>query len=199
MSLEKVHDLFPASGRLAIGSTDVKGTNTIELWKEALARYAKTSFGRYASVIQDLKINTEFVEYYQPSAEERASANEDKFAEKVLTCTVESRMKLVDDFRMIKPKMESYVLESITEAGEKALKERYRLEWQKAINEDDIVGMIDLIIKCHTTSGKASSYADKRRAEEKYRNHQYIESTTIAAYYHHSFIYYHSHYHHCIR
>ena len=93
-------------------------------------------------------------------------------------------MKLIEDFRMIRPKMTSYVLQSITEAGEKTLKERYRLEWQKAINEDDVNGMIDLIIKCHTTSGKASSYADKRRAEEKYRNHLYIEGTSIAAYSH---------------
>jgi hypothetical protein len=103
MSEDKVHDLFPASCRLAIGSTDVKGTNTIEQWKATL---------------------------------------------------------------------------------EKTLKERYRLEWQKAINEDDVTGMIELIIKYHTTSGKASSYADKRRAEEKYRNHLYIEGTTIAAYSH---------------
>ena len=32
--------------------------------------------------------------------------------------------------------------------------------------QNDVTGMIELIIKCHTTSGKASSYADKRRAEE---------------------------------
>jgi hypothetical protein len=127
-----------------------------------------------------------FITYYKPSENERASANEDKFAEKILTCTVESRMKLVEDFRMIRPRMTSYVMQSITEAGEKTLKERYRLEWQKAINEDGVTGMIELIIKCHTTPGKASSYADKRRAEEKYRNHLpvYIEGTTIAAYSH---------------
>ena len=184
MSEDKVHDLFPASCRLAIGSTDVKGTNTIEQWKATLDRYAKSSFGLYAKVIQAMKIDEEFVTYYKPSADERASANEDKFAEKILTCTVESRMKLVEDFKMIRPKMTSYVMQSITEAGEKTLKERYRLEWQKAINEDDVTGMIELIIKCHTTSGKASSYADKRRAEEKYRNHLYIEGTTIAAYSH---------------
>ena len=86
-------------------------------------RYAKSSFGLYAKVIQDMKIDEDFVTYYKPSEEERASANEDKFAEKILTCTVESRMKLVEDFRMIRPKMQS-----ITEAGEKTLKERYRLE-----------------------------------------------------------------------
>jgi hypothetical protein len=184
MSEDNVHDLFPASCRLAIGSTDVKGTNTIEQWKATLDRYAKSSFGLYAKVIQDMKIDEDFVTYYKPSEEERASANEDKFAEKILTCTVESRMKLVEDFRMIRPKMTSYVMQSITEAGEKTLKERYRLEWQKAINEDDVTGMIELIIKCHTTSGKASSNADKSRAEEKYRNHLYIEGTTIAAYSH---------------
>jgi len=184
MSEDKVHDLFSASCRLAIGSTDVKGTNTIEQWKTTLDRYAKTSFGRYAKVIQDMKIDESFVTYYKPQEDEIESAKEDKFAEKVLACTIESRMKLVDDFRMIRPKMTSYVLQSITEAGEKTLNERYRLEWKKAINEDDVTGMIDLIIKCHTTSGKASSYADKRRAEEKYRNHLYIEGTTIAAYSH---------------
>ena len=45
MSEDKVHDLFPASCRLAIGSTDVKGTNTIEQWKATLDRYAKTALG----------------------------------------------------------------------------------------------------------------------------------------------------------
>ena len=69
-------------------------------------------------------VDEDFVTYYKPSEEERASANEDKFAEKILTCTVESRMKLVEDFRMIRPKMTSYVMQSITEAGEKTLKER---------------------------------------------------------------------------
>ena len=55
MSEDKVHDLFPASCRLAIGSTDIKGTNTIEQWK----------------------VDEEFVTYYKPSEDERASANED--------------------------------------------------------------------------------------------------------------------------
>jgi hypothetical protein len=34
----------------------------------------------YAKVIQDMKIDEDFVTYYKPSEEERASANEDKFA-----------------------------------------------------------------------------------------------------------------------
>jgi len=103
LSEDKVHDLFPASCRLAIGSTDVKGTNTIEQWKATLDRYAKTSFGRYAKVIQDMKIDEDFVSYYKPSEDEIASTKDDKFTEKVLACTVESRMKLVDDPR--RPRM----------------------------------------------------------------------------------------------
>ena len=92
MSEDKVHELFPASCRLVIGSTDVKGTNTVEQWKATLDRYAKTSFGLYTKVIQEMKIDKEFITYYKPSEDERASANDDKFAEKDLTCTVKSRM-----------------------------------------------------------------------------------------------------------
>lgn len=128
MSEDKIHDLFPVSFRLAIGSIDVKGTSTIEQWKATLDRYAKTCFGRYAKVIQEMKINEEFVSYYKPSEDKRASANDDKFAEKVLAWTVEFSRKLVEDYWIAKPKIASYVLQSITEAGEKTLKERYTLD-----------------------------------------------------------------------
>jgi len=95
-----------------------------------------------------MKLDEEFVTYCKPSEDERPSVNDDKFAEKVLTCTIESRMKLVEDFKMIRPQVTSYVLQSIEEAGEMTLKERCRLVWHEAINEDDVTGMIELIINC---------------------------------------------------
>jgi hypothetical protein len=64
MSEDKVHDLFLASCRLAIGCTEVKGTNTIERLKATLDSYAKV---------------------IKQSEDERPSANDDKFDEKVLT------------------------------------------------------------------------------------------------------------------
>ena len=54
---------------------------------------------------------------------------------------------------MLRTKVTPFVLQSITPAGEEKIKERYRQEWTKAINEDDIIGMIKLIITCHTSTG----------------------------------------------
>jgi len=55
---------------------------------------------------------------------------------------------------MIRPKITAFVLQSITPACEEKIKEQYRPEWSKAIDEDDIVGMVELIITCHSSTGK---------------------------------------------
>ena len=36
MSEDKIRELFPSSARLAIGGTDIKGTNTVEQYQNAL-------------------------------------------------------------------------------------------------------------------------------------------------------------------
>ena len=54
-------------------------------------------------------------------------ARHDKFIEKDLFNLIDSSKKIVDDFKML-------------------IKERYRT---KAINEDDIIGIVKLIIRCH--------------------------------------------------
>ena len=72
------------------------------------------------------------------------------------------------------------MLQSISRAGEEKIKERYRQEWTKAINEDDIIGMVKLIITWHT--GKASEFTDKFIAVEDYRNFTYKEGTIIEEY-----------------
>ena len=57
-------------------------------------------------------------------------ARHDNFIEKDLFNLIDSSKKIVDDFKML-------------------IKERYRPEWTKAINEDDIIGIVKLIIRCH--------------------------------------------------
>jgi len=52
----------------------------------------------------------------------------------------------------------------------------------KAINEDDNIGMVKLIITCHTSTGKVHDFIDKFIAVEKYRTFTYKEGTTIAEY-----------------
>ena len=182
MSEDKIRELFPSSARLAIGGTDIKGTNTVEQYRNALLRYGKQSFGIFGDIFKDLEIKDEYLTPYKPTEVEKTAAGEDKFVEKDLFNRIDSSKKIVDDFRMIRPKMTAFVLQSITSAGEEKIKERYRPEWSKAINDDDIVGMIKLIITCHSSTGKASEFTDKFIAVEEYRNFPYKEGTSIAEY-----------------
>ena len=70
---------------------------------------------------------------------DKLAGRDDKFIEKDLFNLIDSSKKIVDDFKNLKPKMTAFVLQSITLAGEEKIKERYRPEWTKAINEDDII------------------------------------------------------------
>ena len=49
---------------------------------------------------------------------------DDKFIEKDLFNLVDSSKKIVDDFKMLRPKMTAFVLQSIIRAGEEKIKER---------------------------------------------------------------------------
>jgi hypothetical protein len=104
-----------------------------------------------------LEIKEECVKPYKPSEDKKCAARDDKFLEKVLLNSINSSEKIVDD-------------------------ERYRPEWMKAINEENIVEMVNLIITCHTSMGKASESTDKFIAVEEHRNFSYKEGKTIAEY-----------------
>jgi len=93
MSEDKSKDMFPASARIAIGGSDLKGTNTIEMYKESLVRYGKQSFGMYASVFQEGKIRDEYINYFKPSEAQKAEAKDDKFIEKDLFNLIDSNCR----------------------------------------------------------------------------------------------------------
>ena len=63
----------------------------------------------YASVFQEGKIREEYINYFKPSEAQKAAAEDDKFVEKDLFNLIDK--KIVDDFRMIRPKMTAFVLQ----------------------------------------------------------------------------------------
>jgi hypothetical protein len=154
MSDNSLRELFPSSERIAIGDSDPRCTNTVERYQ----------------VFWDLEIKEDFIKPYKPSEAEKREAKDDKLVEKDLFNLIDSSKKIVDDFKMLRPKMTALVLQSITPAGEEKIKERYRQEWTKAINEDDIIGMVKLIITCHTSTGKASEFTYKFISVEDYKS-----------------------------
>ncbi len=65
---------------------------------------------------------------YKPSEAEKCEAKDDKFVENDLFNLIDSSNKIVDDFKMLRPKMTTFVLQSITPSGDEKIKERYRQE-----------------------------------------------------------------------
>ena len=128
-------NVLPSSKRIVIGGSDPRGTNTEERYQNALIRYGKQSFGIYWEVFRDLEIKEGFLKPYKPSEAKKLAARDNKFIEKDLFNLIDSSKKIVDDFKMLRPKMTAFVLQSITPAREEKIKERYRPEWVKAINQ----------------------------------------------------------------
>ena len=127
--------MFPSSERIAINDSDPRNTNTVERYQNALIRYGKQSFGIYLEVFRDLEIREDFLKPYKRSEAENREANDDISVEQDLFNLIDSSKKIVDDFKMLRPTMTAFVLQSITPAGEEKIKERYRIEYTKAITK----------------------------------------------------------------
>ena len=126
-----LRELFPSSerigGAVSIGGSDPRGTNTIERYQNALIRYGKQSFGIYWEVFRDLEIKEDFIKPYKPSE-----------AEKDLFNLIDSSKKIVDDFKMLRPKMTAFVLQSINPAEEEKIKD-YLLRVDRIIRDLSVI------------------------------------------------------------
>jgi len=90
----------------------------------------------FGDIFKDLEIKDEYPRPYKPTYEQKVDRFLKKYLFKLIDC------KIVDDFRMLHPKMTAFVLHNITPAVEAKIKERYHPERTTAINEDDIIAMV---------------------------------------------------------
>ena len=58
-------------------------------------------------MFRDLEIREDFLKPYKPSEAEKREAYDDKFVEQDLFNLIDSSKKIVDDFKMLRPKMNS--------------------------------------------------------------------------------------------
>ena len=68
-----------------------------------------------------LEIEEYFLKPYKPSEAEKLAARDDKFVEKNLFNLIDSSKKIVDLFKMLKPKR-AFVLQSIIPAGKEKIR-----------------------------------------------------------------------------
>ena len=68
-----------------------------------------------------------------------------------------------------KPSMVDYIVNALTEGSTSIIKDKYRKDWITSIENDDINSMLLIVENSHTLSGKATGFADKSNAEQRFR------------------------------
>ena len=73
-------------------------------------------------------------------------------------------------------------LGALSEASITSIQEKHRIAWTAAVQEDDVVAMMKIIVQCVTATGKTSNFADVQLAKKKYENLKIGETESIAAF-----------------
>lgn len=82
----------------------------------------------------------------------------------------------------MQPKLSSYLISALTEASVSAIQEKERLEWTNSVQKDDIVAMMEIIVRCMTSTGKTSNFADIQLAKKRCDELRLEKSESIAAF-----------------
>ena len=175
------HSDFPNDKKLSIGINAKKNSNLQE-WLEVLYLLAKKHFGIYAQAIKDRKIPKEWTDRYVPTEIERKAAAEDEFTKIELTEKVKARANRLEGWINCKPSMVEYIVNALTEGSISIIKDKYRRDWMTSIETDDIIVMLLIVEKSHTLSGKATGFADKSNAEQRFRNLKLQSGESLSAF-----------------
>ena len=182
MSIVDERSSFPTECKLAFGSSDKKQHTNLLKWTEDLEVYGKSKFGVFATIFRTKAIPTEWISAYTPTPEEKSAAAEDEFLKKKIFIIMDERSKLTTEWRLLKPKLGSYLISALSEASVTSIQEKHRIAWTAAVQEDDIVAMMKIIVQCVTATGKTSNFADVQLAKKKYENLKIGETESIAAF-----------------
>ena len=175
------HSDFPNDKKLSIGINAKKNSNLQE-WLEVLYLLAKKHFGIYAQAIKDRKIPREWTDRYVPTEIERKAAAEDEFTKIELTEKVKARANRLEGWINCKPSMVEYIVNALNEGSISIIKDKYRRDWMTSIETDDIIAMLLIVEKSHTLSGKATGFADKSNAEQRFRNLKLQSGESLSAF-----------------
>ena len=78
--------------------------------------------------------------------------------------------------------MVEYIVNALTEGSTSIFKDKYRKDWITSIENDDINSMLLIVENSHTLSGKATGFADKSNAEQRFRNLKLQSGESLSAF-----------------
>lgn len=156
------HRRFEESEKLKIAPSEQGLDANIENWLENLTTVAKAQFGHYASVIRTKVVPAEWTEEIVPTAAEEAKAETSERFGKRLDKRIEERNREIKKWNQdIKPKFNALIQNSLSKESTVHIKARYREEYKNALENDDIVSMLELIRLAHVQSGRTTTDADR--------------------------------------
>ena len=149
--------LLPMAKRLYWNANANGETNLLQ-WIDDLNQAAKAEFGIYAQCIQTGTIPHEWTaKFLRPYDYDEM----DDFDRQKLKLRMIDYKKVQSGFRFEQPKVASFILNNCTESSIKRCKNEYKSDFEKAINNNDIVSSIlDSLKKAHTFRGKAASMTE---------------------------------------
>jgi hypothetical protein len=134
------------------------------------------------SQCKDRKIPKEWTDRYVTTKNERKAAAEDEFTKVKLTEKVKARANRLEGWINCKPSMVEYIVNALTEGSISIIKDKYRKDWMTLIENDDIIAMLLIVENIHTLSGKATGFADKSNAEQRFRNLKLQSGESLSAF-----------------
>jgi Lon protease-like protein len=107
----------------------------------------------FVTILRTKNVPDDWTTAYTPNARDRELAKDDVFLKKKIFQAMNERSKLMADWKSVQPKMSSYLISALTEASISAIQEKERLEWTNALQKDDTVAMMEIIVRCVTSTG----------------------------------------------
>ena len=182
MSTEDTKSSFPSECKLAFGSSEKKQHTNLIKWTEDLEIHGKSKYGMFATIFRTKNVPEEWTTDYTPSPRDRELARDDEFLKKKIFLAMDERSKLMADWKSVQPKLSSYLISALTEASVSAIQEKERLVWTNSVQKDDIVAMMEIIVRCVTSTGKTSNFADIQLAKKRCDELRLEKSESIAAF-----------------
>ncbi len=141
---------------------------------EDLEIHGKSKYGMFVTIFRTKNVPEEWTTDYTPIARDCELAKDNELLKKKIFLAMDERSKLMADWKSVQPKLSSYLIS--------ATQEKERLVWTNSVQKDDIVAMMEIIVRCVTSTGKASNFADIQLAKKRCDELRFEKSESIAAF-----------------
>jgi len=110
----------------------------------------------FATIFRTKNVPEEWTTDYIPNA------TDEEFVKKNIFLAMDERSKLMADWKSVQPKLELIPYQCVNGSKHQCNPREGATEWTYSVQKDDIVAMMEIIVRCVTSTGKDIQLAKKR-------------------------------------